>query len=181
MEEQRMRSTIRLVLWGVFILILVLSASCSPSPAGSATGAEQESPAVEVEDTAESEEEVVDPVAEEEPEVPAEDTGTGGEPVSETGIAADIPVPEEAYQVQVARKGTTISFQIDATVDEVVGFLQENLEAMGWEMAGPPDTSVGSIATLFRKNEAGDQLSINMQGNELGGFVRVTMVVQRAN
>jgi hypothetical protein len=182
MEEPRMRRYFRLFLWGVFLLILVVNASCSPQLAASTTGAEPAAPIVEAEDPLAVEEEAVDPIDGEDTEAPVEEAGTGGqEPVSDSGIAGDIPIPEDAYQVQVARRGTTVLFQIDGEIDDVVGFFQENLPNNGWNLAGPPDTSMGSIATLLRKNEAGDQLSINMQGNQLGGFVRVTIVVQRAN
>jgi hypothetical protein len=182
MEEHRMRRYFRLFLWGVFVLILVLTASCSSQPAASTTGAEPAAPVVKAEEQLDVEEEAVDPINGEENEAPVEDAGTGGqEPVSDSGIAGDIPIPEDAYQVQVAQRGTTVLFQIDGEIDDVVGFFQENLPNNGWDLVGPPDTSMGSIATLLRKNEAGDQLSINMQGNQLGGFVRVTIVILRAN
>ena len=176
-----MRKGFRLVLWGVFVLIIILAVSCSPSPAGSSVGAEPAAPSVEVEEPlAEVEEEVGNVENSEESETPADETGTGGqEPASDTGISEDIPIPEDAYQVQLARRGNTITFQIDGAIEEVVAFYTDNLPLSGWEMAGPPDTSMGSIATMLRKNGAGDQLSINMQGNELGGFVRVTVTVLR--
>jgi len=48
-------------------------------------------------------------------------------------------------------------------------------------MAGSPDNAVEAIATMLRKNEAGDRLAINMQTNELGGFIRLTITISRAN
>jgi hypothetical protein len=176
MEEHRMRKSFRLVLWGVLILIMVFSVSCSPSPAGSAVEAESGDAELE-EPTAEVAEELS---GGEETEAPVEEAGTGGEePVSENGVPTDFPVPEEAYQLQVTR-GKIVSFQIDATIDEMVTYYTDNLPGAGWEMAGPQDTSVGSVASMLRKNAAGDQLSITMQGNELGGFVRVTLSVNRS-
>jgi hypothetical protein len=181
MEEHRMRKGFRPVLWGVFVLIMVFAVSCSPRPAGSAAGAEPAAPVVEVEGPIEEVvEEVGAVISGEEPAASAEGTGAGGQqPASDTGLAADIPVPEEAYQVQIARQGRTVIFQIDGTIDEMVTFYQENLPAAGWELAGPPDTSMGSIASMLRKNAVGDQLTVNMQGNQLGGFVRVTVTVIR--
>jgi hypothetical protein len=178
MEEHRMRKGFHLVPWGVFILIMVISVSCSPSPAGSAEVAEPADP------------EVADPTAvlaeeapgSEETEAPVSEVGAGGEiPVSENGVPVDVPVPEEAYQLQVVRQGRIVTFQADGTIDDLVNFYTENLSSLGWEATNSPDTAVGSIATLIRKNEAGDQISINMQANELGGFVRVTVTVGRAN
>jgi hypothetical protein len=180
MEEHRMRKGFRLVLCSVFVFILVLSASCSPSPAGSAGGAEPVEPEVE-EPTAVIAEEGEELTDVEETEAPVEEAGTGGEvPVSENGVPVDIPVPEEAYQLQVVRQGRIVSFQMDGTIDDLVAYFAENLEAVGWEQTNSPDTNVGSVASMLRRNEAGDQMSITMQANELGGFVRVTVSVNRS-
>jgi len=48
-------------------------------------------------------------------------------------------------------------------------------------MAGPPDNVMGSIGTMLRENTAGDRLAINMQGNDLGGFVRLTVSISRVD
>jgi len=61
----------------------------------------------------------------------------------------------------------------------VVGFYQDQLANYGWESVGNPDTVVARIATLLRTNEVDDRLSINMQHNELGGFVVVTITIAR--
>jgi hypothetical protein len=97
------------------------------------------------------------------------------------GVPADIPVSEEAYQVQAGRSGNNVIFQIDGTVEEVVTYYQETLPDYGWEMAGPPDNVVASIATMLRENANGDTLAINMQANDLGGFVRVTITISRSD
>lgn len=165
------------VLWGIFVLITLLAVSCSPRPARTVVGAAPAAPEVETELVGE---EIGDEITGEEIETSAEGTGTGGQqPVSDTGVAADIPIPEEAYQVQIARQGRTVIFQIDGKIEDIVTYYQENLPGLGWDLAGPPDTYMGSIASMLRENEAGDKLTINMQGNELGGFVRVTLTVIR--
>jgi hypothetical protein len=100
-------------------------------------------------------------------------------PLDESGAATDIPVPEDAYKYQIMRKGSSASYQVDMTIEELVTWYQEELPKVGWEMAGPPDSGLGAIATMLRENEAGDRLTINMQANEVGGFVSVTIVVIR--
>jgi hypothetical protein len=176
----KIKKNFLLVRWGVFLLILLAAVACSPGAAQPPVEVEATEEAPALAETAQPESGAGETVAE--TEAAPEEAGTGGEevPVAENGVAEDIPVPEAAYQLQVARQGTNISFQVDGTIDEIVGFYTEQLEALGWNKATNPDSAVGSIATLFRKNEAGDQLSINMQKNELGGFVRVTIVLQRA-
>jgi hypothetical protein len=100
-------------------------------------------------------------------------------PVDDEGLATDIPIPEDAYKIQIMRKGSSTTFQVDSTIEEVVSWYQEELPKGGWEFAGPPDSAVGAIATMLRENSGGDRLTINMQSNELAGFVSITVVVIR--
>ena len=99
--------------------------------------------------------------------------------LDEAGLAEDIPIPDEAYKLQIMRKGSSATFQVDSTIEEVVSWYQEELPKVGWDFAGPPDSDVGAIATMLRENEGGDRLTINMQANELAGFVSVTVLVIR--
>lgn len=131
------------------------------------------------------------PAATSEPQ-PAEDTApdTGedqqaepeAEPVEtvEESSKDDVPIMESATNVQVSVAGTNITYQVEGTIEEVVTFYQEELPGYGWEMAGPPDNAVGFIATMLRENSDGDRLAINMQFNELGGFVILTITISRA-
>ena len=121
-----------------------------------------------------SEQEPVEEVVPEEPE-PAPDE------VEEESRGDDVPIIEGATQVQISRTGNNINYQVEGNVDDVMTFYQEQLPNYGWEMAGPPDNAVGNIATMLRENTAGDRLAINMQFNELGGFVILTISVSRAN
>lgn len=180
-----MRKEFRLVLWGVFVLMIILSVSCSPSPAGSPVGAEPAEPEVEEPAAGVAEEpaaEVAEEAGGEETEAPVEEAGTGGEvPVSDNGVPADIPVPENAYQLQVVRNGQIVSYQVDGSIDDIVTFYTDTLPGFGWEKTNSPDTVVAALASLLRENEAGDNMSISMQANELGGFVRITISVNRSN
>lgn len=94
-------------------------------------------------------------------------------------VPEDIPIMDGATNLQVARDGTNIQFQIDGAIVDVVAFYQEVLPDFGWEIAGPPDNVIGLIATMLRENEVSDRLAINMQANELGGFVLLTITVNR--
>lgn len=95
------------------------------------------------------------------------------------GVPDDIPIMEGAYELQSARSANNVTYQVDATVEDVVLFYQEELPKFGWELAGPPDNAIGTIGTMLRENAAGDQLAINMQFNQVGGFVRLNMRINR--
>lgn len=101
-------------------------------------------------------------------------------PTTESGVPADVPIMEGAYNLQIARGGNNIVYQVDASVDEVVTFYQEELPKYGWQPTRNPDTSVGSMALILRENEAGDRINLNMQYNPLGEFVRLTITIARA-
>lgn len=158
------------LLIGLSLFVITISA-CSPSrvlvedydqvPAGAAT-TEPEAP----------EESVLEPVEDQGPAPVVEDDGNNLD---------DVPIMDEAYQVQKGRSGKNVVYQVDASIEEVVTYYQEVLPNYEWELAGPPDNAVASIATMLRENAVGDRLAINMQANELGGFVRVNITISRAN
>jgi hypothetical protein len=118
----------------------------------------------------------------------APDTGEDQEPepevepveTEEESSGDDVPIMESATNVQKSVSGTNITYQVEGTIEDVVTFYQEELPGYGWEMAGPPDNAVGFIATMLRENSDGDRLAINMQFNELGGFVILTITISRA-
>lgn len=95
------------------------------------------------------------------------------------GIPNDLPVMEGAYEIQAGHSGQNVSYQIDGTVEEVLAYYQEELPKFGWELSGPPDNAIGSIGTMLRENVAGDRLTINMQSNVVGGFVKLTITISR--
>lgn len=159
-----------LILWSTLIILMLVITACSPSRI----------PVAEYEKTASTGGEPTE--AEEAP--PPDDEGDTSEvapPVEpvEGELPEDVPVMEDAYDLQVGRRENTVVYQVDTTIEDVVSFYQEELPKLGWELRGPPDNAVGSIATMLRYNSAGDQLAINMQGNELGGFVTLTITISR--
>lgn len=155
----------------LIVALLMMISACSPSRVsvdeydGVVAGGETP----EVQKTTEP---VADSESVEEPPPDVDVTG---------GVPADIPVMDGAYRLQAGRSGKNVNYQIDATVEDVIGFYQEELPKFAWEMAGPPDNAIGSIGTMLRENAAGDRLAINMQANELGGFVILDISISRAD
>lgn len=157
-----MRRKILVVLVLLFSLVLM---ACAPkaSPAPLSSPPEAETPEAQVTS-----------------EQPGATEATSPAPSGPEGAAPDLPIMEGAYKLQILRGGNSVIYQVDAGIQDVVSFYQETLPQYGWEMAGPPDSAVGSIATMLRKNQAGDNLTVNMQENKLGGFVQVTIQITRA-
>jgi hypothetical protein len=121
---------------------------------------------------------------------PAAPSGSsGGSDVNDPGLSAreeaafpqDLPLPEGAYKVDVSAGGTQVSYEHTGTIQDMVDYLQSELPGFGWDVQTSPDSAVGSIATMLRKNAAGDTLSVNMQYNSNGDFTTLTMAVLRAN
>ncbi len=151
-------------------LLLIISA-CSPSriSVDEYNGVIAGGGTPEVQATAKP---TADPDSGEEPPPVVEDSGS---------VPDDVPVMDGAYQLQVTRSGKNVLYQVDASIEEVVAFYQEELPKFEWELAGPPDNAIGSIGTMLRENTTGDRLAINMQYNKLGGFVRLTITVSRVD
>lgn len=165
---RRARLSIRYIL---LAFVLLIAAACTPTRV----------PVEEATLPAEAEGEVTAEVEPTQPEeTPQEEPALTEVPTTESGVPADVPIMEGAYNLQVARGGTTIFYQIDAKVEEVVAFYQAELPNYGWDMAKNPDTAVGSMALMLRENEAGDRINLNMQYNPLGEFVRLTITISRA-
>jgi len=90
----------------------------------------------------------------------------------------DVPIVDGAYQVQKGK--SSIIYQVDGSIEDVVAFYQTELPNYGWELSGPPDNAIGAIATMLRENANEDLLAINMQYNNVGDFVRVTITLSRS-
>jgi hypothetical protein len=166
---------VKFLSFGVLIasLLFILSA-CSPSR-------------ISVEEYNEAEG-IVAPTKDPATEVPLDETGPGSEvieppqDVETTGeVPEDVPIMDGAYQLQAGLSGKNVVYQIDSSLEDVVVFYVEELPDFGWEMAGPLDNAVGSIGTMLRENAAGDRLVINLQRNEVGGFVRLNITISRTN
>jgi hypothetical protein len=151
-----MRKYIRVITWAFLLLILIFAGACSPA-AGPDPG---------------------EGVTEEGPVEVTQEGNNPDSPAGPPGVPEDIPIAEGAYKLQVARNGANVNYQVDGVIDDVVAFYQQMLPEQGWTEVTNPDT-VGSIAILLRENEAGDRVSINMQKNEVGGFVVVSISVTR--
>lgn len=162
----------RFSMLGVFLsLLLLFAVACTPTRV----------PVEEATFPAETEAGVTEEVAPpEEGEATPEQPELTEVPTTESGVPADVPIMEGAYNLQVARGGNNIDYQVDASIEEVVGFYQEELPKYGWLPTRNPDTSVGSMALILRENEAGDRINLNMQFNPLGEFVRLTITIARA-
>lgn len=102
-----------------------------------------------------------------------------GPVLGDNGVPTDMPLPQDYYDLKVARNGTQITYKINAEVQTAVDFYHNQLEPLGWEIKGPPDSVVGNIATMLRENEAGDRASINMQYNPNGSFTVITISINR--
>ena len=115
----------------------------------------------------------------------APETGEEQEPApvveEEESGGDDVPIMDGAYQLQISRTGNNVNYQVDGTIEDVLTFYQEELPKFAWEMAGPPDNAISNIATMLRENADGDRIAVNMQYNELGGFVILTITVSRAD
>jgi hypothetical protein len=160
------------VIWAIVLILSLTLAACSP---GSGSTSQQEGgggqPVVSTQGS--------QPGSGEEqpgPQPTQQQVVTG-----EAGARDDIPVMDGAREYQVMRGGASIVYEIDADIDTVVNFYQEQLPQYGWEMAGPPDSALASIATMLRENGSGDRMTINMQENQVGGFVKVNISVVRKN
>ena len=121
-------------------------------------------------------------------EAPVDETDSGSEvvepppDVETTGkIPEDIPIMDGAYELQAGRSGRNVVYQVNSPIEDVLAFYVAELPGLGWEMAGPPDNAVGSIGTMLRENAIGDRLAVNMQGNEVGGFVRLNITISRVD
>ncbi len=120
------------------------------------------------------------------PPTAAESGSAGGETATEPPAAppaneapADVPLMDGAYDIDIQRGGTQITYKVDAEVQSVVDFYHEVLPPLGWEIKGPPDSVVGNIASMLRKNATDEQLSINMQYNPNAQFTVVTIALSR--
>lgn len=110
--------------------------------------------------------------------------GEPGESESESEAVAeewpeDLPRPDTAYDIDISRDASGITFKMPGNIDSVVKYLQEEFESIGW-VEKVPDSVVGAMAALNRTNEAGDTLVINMSYNQNGDFVELHVVIIRA-
>jgi hypothetical protein len=171
-----MKKIVVILLLGAALLFVVTACQPNPTPPPGAEPTVRPTHPSEVNSSAvERAEEEIEEVSED--VVP--DIEPTAVPLNESGTAADVPIPEEAYKYQSMRGGSSATYQVDMDIGELVSWYQEELPKYGWELAGPPDSAVGAMGTMLRENEAGDRLTINMQANVNAGFVSVIVQVIR--
>lgn len=160
------------VLWVALLFMGLVFAACSPGAATTpeleveapTAAAEQPPPTTEDQET-------------EDPTEPGESGETDSPATGPEGLREDVPIMEGARQLQITRGGGNISYEVDADIETAVNFYMEELARLGWEQTNSPDAAVGSMATMLRENADGDRITINMQANQLGGFVRISISV----
>jgi hypothetical protein len=153
------------IITGMVLIAMLIATACSSQP----------QPPQQTQESAQ-------PAATQAPQTGGEGGGeAAGGSTQESQAREDIPIMEGAKNIQASRGGQTVIYEADGEIDAVVSFYEEELPKYGWEMAGPPDTALASIATMLRENQAGERMTINMAGNKLGGFVKITISVVPSN
>jgi hypothetical protein len=162
-----------LVVLGMLLVLALLVSACRPAfqtpPPSQFTGGESPTATTDSGSEPVTGSETEEGGAE---ELPTETTG-------DSRIPEDVPLPEGYYDENISRDGGQLVFKVAGTASDVVSFYQELLPQYGWELSASQDTSVGNTALLYRTNEQGDRLSINMQYNPNAQFTVVTLVVTR--
>jgi hypothetical protein len=169
-----MKRNYRIIVALLGVTVLLLAAGCSPS-----SGPVDEGP---VDEGGEIPVEITEGAPVEVGEGQPEEGGAETEvvlPEGPPGVPEDVPIMEGYTSLQVTSGGNNVRYQVDGEIADLVTFYQEQLPNYGWESAGNPDTQAGKIASMLRKNAAEDRISINMQHNELGGFVVVSITIAR--
>lgn len=164
------------ILWGTLLFVALVVAACSPGSAST--------PELEVEAPTAAAEQPPPTTADQETG-DAGETGETGETdppaTGPEGFREDVPIMEGARQLQIRGGGGNVTYEVDADIETAVEFYMEELARLGWEETNSPDAAVGSMATMLRENAEGDRITINMQANQLGGFVRISISVVDVN
>ena len=112
----------------------------------------------------------------------AEGEGTETADLGAYGQPVDVPIMDGNRDLRVSRTGENIGYTVDTvTVVDVYRFYRQGLDDAGW-IAGPNEAEPEgrNFATLARGNDLGDRITVTMQGNNIGNFVVVTIVLVRA-
>lgn len=94
------------------------------------------------------------------------------------GIAEDVPIMPEAYDLQVPNE-LNIIYRVDLQIKDVVAFYQQELPTKGWEKPANPDSVVGSMAQMARTKANGDRITFSIQYNPVGEFTIVQIFITR--
>lgn len=117
----------------------------------------------------------------------SDDQGDDAPPASEAPAAdaagevvpADVPVMPGAYNLDVIHEGSQVNYTVDGDIEAVMSFYQEELAALGWSETRAPDSAVGAIGSMTRKNDAGDLISLNMSYNQVNGATTIAIAISR--
>jgi len=101
-----------------------------------------------------------------------EPTGGGGGPAetptqalsAEQRVPEDIPIPDTATNLHVDSRGTTVTYSVAMSLEDLILFYQAELTANGWEPTGGSESLFGRLATIVRKKGA-SRVSVTMNGN----------------
>ncbi len=115
---------------------------------------------------------------------------SGGEPTavgapaadpSGAAVPEDVPIMDGGYNLDVIREGSQVNYTVDGDIETVMAFYQAELPLFGWEDTRAPDSAIGSIGNMSRKNAAGDSLTISLSYNGNGNFVTIQIAIIREN
>ena len=95
------------------------------------------------------------------------------------GIAEDVPIMPDAYDLQVPNELNVI-YKVDLQIKDVVSFYQQELPTKGWDQPANPDSVVGSMAQMARTKPNGDRITFSIQYNPVGEFTIVQIYLTRA-
>jgi hypothetical protein len=95
------------------------------------------------------------------------------------GIAEDVPIMPDAYDLQVPNELNVI-YKVDLQIKDVVAFYQQELPTKGWDQPANPDSVVGSMAQMARTKPNGDRITFSIQYNPVGEFTIVQIYLTRA-
>jgi hypothetical protein len=90
----------------------------------------------------------------------------------------DVPIMPDAYAVEVPNQ-LTISYKINALIQDVVDFYKLSLPENGWDQSNNPDSVVGSMAQMSRSKANGDRITFSLQYNPVGEFTIVQIYITR--
>lgn len=147
----------------VLVILVLLLTACGGRSSTQAPAAAPQQPAVESPSGQTEGGETAQTVVEAQPQ--------------EEGISEMIPIMPNGYDVTATSKGTKVDYKVDATIEDVINYYQDELEKLGWEKTRTPDTSTGNIGTMLRENAESKRITLNMQYNPNAQFTVVTVVV----
>jgi hypothetical protein len=94
-------------------------------------------------------------------------------------VPEDVPIMPDSYELAIANQ-LNLEYKVKAQIKDIVAWYQTELPKVGWDLAGNPDSVVGSMATMARSKANGDRINLAFQYNMIGEFTIVTVYLTRA-